>query len=186
MSDHLADGEEADYIIVGGGSAGCVLANRLSADPRNRVVLLEAGGTNEALWVRIPAGMHSVVAQPERNWFRASEPDPSVNDRSLLWFAGKGLGGGSAINGMVYIRGTRYDYDQWAAQGCTGWAWDDVLPYFKRSEALEGGGDAYHGADGPLHISSAATPNPIFQGFIAAGEQCISDMRTNKACSTSK
>ena len=168
MSDHLADGEEADYIIVGGGSAGCVLANRLSADPRNRVVLLEAGGTNEALWVRIPAGMHSVVAQPERNWFRASEPDPSVNDRSLLWFAGKGLGGGSAINGMVYIRGTRYDYDQWAAQGCTGWAWDDVLPYFKRSEDFDGPDSEWHGKGGELGVSQLRAIHPLTRNFVQA------------------
>ena len=168
MSEVPGEGDEADTVIVGGGSAGCVLANRLSADPRRRVVLLEAGGTNEALWVKIPAGMHSVVSQPTRNWFRASEPDPSVNGRSLLWFAGKGLGGGSAINGMVYIRGARYDYDRWAAQGCTGWSWDEVLPYFKRSEHFDGPDSQWHGKGGEFGVSQLRATLPLTHDFIQA------------------
>jgi choline dehydrogenase len=124
--------EEADYVIAGGGSAGCVMASRLSENPENRVVLLEAGDTNDKLLIGVPAGMQSVVAKLDTNWFYATEPDPSQKDRQVYWFSGKGLGGGSAINGMVYIRGTTYDYDRWAGElGCTGWGWDEVLPYLK-------------------------------------------------------
>jgi choline dehydrogenase len=106
--------------------------------------------------------------EAERNWFRASEPDPSVNVRSLLWLAGKGLGGGSAINGMVYIRGTRYDYDQWASQGCTGWAWDDVLPYFKRSEDFDGPDSQWHGKGGELGVSRLRAIHPLTRDFVQA------------------
>jgi choline dehydrogenase len=164
----MTEGEQADYIIVGGGSAGCVLANRLSADPRNRVVMLEAGGTNETIFVKVPAGLQTLAGSPDYNWFRASEPDPSVDGRSLIWFAGKGLGGGSAINGMVYIRGAPYDYDGWAADGCTGWSWDDVLPYFKRSEDFDGPPSEWHGKGGPLGVSRLRAIHPLTRDFIAA------------------
>ena len=161
--------EDADYVICGGGSAGCVLANRLSADPRNRVVLLEAGGENRTLFVKVPAGLQTLAASQDYNWFRASEPDPSVNGRSLLWFAGRGLGGGSAINGMVYIRGTPYDYDGWAKErGCTGWSWSDVLPYFKKSENFDGPASEWHGKGGPLAVSHLRALHPVTRDFIRA------------------
>ena len=131
--------EQADYVICGGGSAGCVMAARLSEDPDKRVVLLEAGGDNEHFWIRTPAGLHQVVGNQESNWMYFTEPDATQKDRRVFWSSGKGLGGGSAINGMVYIRGTTYDYDTWSKElGCTGWSWDEVLPYFKKSEDYDG------------------------------------------------
>ena len=161
--------EEADYVICGGGSAGCVLANRLSADPRNRVVLLEAGGTNRSIFVKVPAGLQKLAASPDYNWFRASEPDPSVDGRQLLWFAGKGLGGGSAINGMVYIRGGRHDYDGWASErGCTGWSWNEVLPYFRKSEHFDGPESQSHGKLGPLAVEHLRAVHPLTRDFVRA------------------
>ena len=121
--------EEADYVIAGGGSAGCVMAARLSEDPDKRVVLLEAGDAKRRLMVDVPAGLQKVVGNPETNWMYFTDPDATQNDRRVFWSSGKGLGGGSRINGMVYIRGTTYDYDHWAKElGCTGWSWDEVLP----------------------------------------------------------
>lgn len=161
--------DDADYVICGGGSAGCVLANRISADPRNRVVLLEAGGANRSIFVKVPAGLQTLAASPDYNWFRASEPDPSVNGRSLLWFAGKGLGGGSAINGMVYIRGGRHDYDGWARdRGCTGWSWDEVLPYFRKSEKFDGPESQSHGKLGPLAVEHLRAVHPLTRDFVRA------------------
>ncbi len=161
--------EEADYVVCGGGSAGCVLANRLSADSRNRVVLLEAGGRSETIYARIPAGMQKLTGSPDYNWFRLSEPDPSVDGRQLVWFAGKGLGGGSTINGMVYVRGARWDYDGWAKdRGCTGWAWDDVLPYFMKSEDYDGPASPSHGKGGPLGVSRLRAVHPLTRNFMRA------------------
>jgi choline dehydrogenase len=161
--------EEADYVIAGGGSAGCVMASRLSENPENRVVLLEAGDTNDRLLIGVPAGMQSVVAKPDSNWFYATEPDPSQKDRQVYWFSGKGLGGGSAINGMVYIRGTTYDYDRWAGElGCTGWGWDEVLPYFKKSEDFDGPEGPSHGKGGPLGVSQLRAMHPLAYSFMDA------------------
>ena len=161
-----------DYIIIGAGSAGCVLANRLSADPAIKVLLLEAGGKDNSILVKMPAGAGALI--PDKgpyNWGFWTEPEPHLDGRKLWWPRGRGWGGSSSINGMVYIRGHARDYDNWRQMGLEGWSYSDVLPYFRRSEHLEGGGDAYHGEDGPLHVSVGATPNPIYRRFIDAGAQ---------------
>ncbi|MBB4857445.1 choline dehydrogenase [Novosphingobium chloroacetimidivorans] len=164
-------GEESDYVIVGGGSAGCVLASRLSADPRNRVVLLEAGGESGGFWNRMPAaGMKHLGT--ERDWLFVTEPDPSLNGRQGYWSAGRLLGGGSAVNGMIYIRGDRRDYDQWAHDlGCTGWSWHDVLPYFRKSEGYTGEPSQTHSNLGPLGVSKLRMEHPLTRTFIEACEQ---------------
>ncbi|HEY5106033.1 MAG TPA: choline dehydrogenase [Caulobacteraceae bacterium] len=165
-------GETYDFIIIGAGSAGCVLANRLSADPTSRVLLLEAGGKDSSILVRMPAGVGSLIsAKGDYNWGFWTEPEPHLDNRRLWWPRGRGWGGSSSINGMVYIRGHARDFDQWRQMGLPGWGYADVLPYFMRSEGLEGGGDAYHGASGPLHVSRAASRSPIYSGFIKAGAQ---------------
>ncbi len=161
-----------DYIIIGAGSAGCVLANRLSADPKNRVLLLEAGVKDNSILVQMPAGVGSLIGDKGTyNWGFWTESEPHLDDRKLWWPRGKGWGGSSSINGMIYIRGHARDYDQWRQMGLEGWAYKDVLPYFKRSESLEGGGDPWHGGEGPLKVSKAHTPNPIYKATIEAGGQ---------------
>jgi choline dehydrogenase len=161
-----------DYIIIGAGSAGCVLANRLSADASLKVLLLEAGTTDNSLLVRMPAGVGSLIGDKGTyNWGFWTEEEPQLEGRKLWWPRGKGWGGSSSINGMIYIRGHARDYDQWRQMGLEGWAYKDVLPYFKRSEALEGGGDAWHGAEGPLKVTKASDPNPIYTATIEAGRQ---------------
>src|SRR5580704_2014642 len=165
----MADGR-FDYIIIGAGSAGCVLANRLSADGKTRVLLLEAGPKDNSLMVRMPAGVGALISQKgDYNWGFWTEPEPNLEGRKLWWPRGRGLGGSSSINGMVYIRGHARDYDLWRQMGLTGWGYSDVLPYFKRAEDFEGGADAYHGAGGPLHVSKASSNNPIYKAFDEAG-----------------
>lgn len=159
---------EADYVIVGGGSAGCVLANRLSEDRNVRVVLLEAGERATGLFAKMPVGVIKLLANPERNWMYRTEPDPSIDGRSIMWHSGRMLGGSSSINGMVYIRGAREDYDDWAAAGCTGWSWNDVLPYFKRSEHFEGPESPWHGKAGPLGVAPSRSHHPLVRAFIDA------------------
>ena len=161
-----------DYVIIGAGSAGCVLANRLTEDPQVKVLLLEAGGKDNSILVKMPAGVGSLIAkQGAYNWGFWTEEEPNLENRKLWWPRGKGWGGSSSINGMIYIRGHARDYDQWRQMGLQGWSYRDVLPYFKRSETLEGGGDDWHGGEGPLYVSKASTPNPIYKATIEAGRQ---------------
>lgn len=161
-----------DYVIIGAGSAGCVLANRLTEDPQVKVLLLEAGGKDSSILVKMPAGVGALIGKPGTyNWGFWTEAEPNLEDRKLWWPRGKGWGGSSSINGMIYIRGHARDYDQWRQMGLQGWSYRDVLPYFKRSESLEGGGDARHGGAGPLKVSKASTPNPIYSATVEAGRQ---------------
>ncbi|MEM1306167.1 MAG: GMC family oxidoreductase N-terminal domain-containing protein, partial [Pseudomonadota bacterium] len=159
---------EYDYIIVGAGSAGCVLANRLSEDPDVRVLLLEAGGRDINPWIHIPVGYFKTLHNPNTDWCYKTEPDPGLNGRSIDWPRGKTLGGSSSINGLLYVRGQREDYDHWAQLGNRGWSYDDVLPLFKRSERHEDGADDFHGADGGLSVSTIRATSKIAEAFIDA------------------
>ncbi len=159
-----------DYIIVGAGSAGCVLANRLTASGRHRVLLLEAGGPDTVKEIHIPVAF-SKLFKSAWDWAYYTEPEPHLCNRNLYWPRGKVLGGSSSINAMIYIRGNRADYDQWRDQGNRGWGYSDVLPYFKKSENQERGSSEYHGSSGPLCVSDLRTVNPLSEAFIAAGEE---------------
>jgi choline dehydrogenase len=161
-----------DFIIVGAGSAGCVLANRLTEDCKHRVLLLEAGGKNDDFLIRMPAGIGELIkARSRHNWGFETEPVPGLGGRRLFWPRGKGLGGTSSINGMIYIRGHAGDYNHWRQLGLAGWSYADVLPYFRRAEQFEGGADSYHGGDGPLHVAWGRSRNPIYAAMIEAGGQ---------------
>jgi choline dehydrogenase len=161
---------EADFIVVGAGSAGCAVAARLSEDPATRVVLLEAGGEDRNRWIHIPLGFGKTFADPSVNWCYETEPDPGAGDRRVFWPRGKVLGGSSSINGMVYIRGQAEDFDHWRQLGNTGWSFDDVLPFFRRSVHQMRGADRFHGTGGPLCVSDVAQ-HPICEAFIAATTQ---------------
>lgn len=159
-----------DYIIIGAGSAGCVLANRLSADPGVEVLLLEAGGHDKSLLIRMPAGIPALLGKRNpHNWYFETEGQLHLNSRRLYWPRGRGWGGSSSINGMIYIRGHARDYDRWRQMGLEGWSFADVLPYFKRAESNENGADDFHGDAGPLHVSNGRSRNPLFRAFIEAG-----------------
>ncbi|UXI02464.1 GMC family oxidoreductase [Photobacterium sp. TY1-4] len=160
-----------DFIIVGAGSAGCVLANRLSADPSVKVCLLEAGPQDASLMIRVPLGIIGMMHSKKMNWRYYTEPEPHLGGRRLFWPRGRTLGGSSASNAMCYIRGHACDYNQWAALGNEGWGYQDVLPYFKKSQHQLRGEDAYHGVDGPLHVSDLRVHNPLSDAFIEAAMQ---------------
>jgi len=160
-----------DYIIVGAGSAGCVLANRLTADGRYSVLLLEAGPPDAYPWIHVPIGYAKTMFDARYNWCFYTEPDPGMNGRKIYWPRGKTLGGSSSINGLIYVRGQREDYDRWAAAGNAGWSYDEVLPYFKLLEHSVGGDPAYHGRDGPLWCSPIGRRHELIDAVIAgAGE----------------
>ena len=165
---------EFDYIVVGAGSAGCVLANRLSENASNRVLLLEAGGRDLNPWLHVPVGYFKTMHNPAFDWCYMTEPDPGINGRRLQWPRGKVLGGSSALNGLLYVRGQAQDYDRWRELGNSGWGYDDVLPYFKKSEDNQRGEDQYHGVGGPQKVSDLRLRRPIAEAFIkAATEQGI-------------
>ncbi len=162
---------EYDYIIVGAGSAGCVLANRLSASGKHSVLLLEAGPVDRSPWIRIPLGYGKLFKDPRYNWLFRSEPQAGLDGRVIAQPRGKVLGGSSSINGLVYIRGQREDFDAWRHAGNPGWGWDDVLPYFRRSEDQSRGADVLHGQGGPLAVSDQQEEHPLCDAFIAAAAQ---------------
>jgi len=160
---------EYDFIIVGAGSAGCVLAHRLTESGRHRVLLLEAGGSDRSPWIQVPIGYGLTYSSPKFNWMYHAEPDPALAGRSAYWPRGKVLGGTSSINAMVYVRGQHEDFDDWQAAGNPGWGWRDVLPYFKKSEDHVGGASEHHGAGGPMRVSDMSKQvHPLCSTFIRA------------------
>ena len=160
---------EADSVVVGAGSAGCVVAARLSEDPVRQVVVLEAGGTDRHLWIHVPLGYGRTIADKRVNWMYETEPEPEMHNRRFFWPRGKVLGGSSSINGLLYVRGQAEDFDHWRQLGNEGWAYEDVLPYFRRSEGRLGAGDdAFRGRDGPLTVSNIGHSNPLSAAYLQA------------------
>jgi choline dehydrogenase len=172
MGVAVRESEIFDFIIVGAGSAGCVLANRLSASGRHRVLLLEAGPANRHPWLHIPLGFGKLFTDRRFNWCYATEPQPGCHGREVIAPRGKVLGGSSSINGLIYIRGQAEDFDLWRQLGNVGWGYDDVLPYFRKSEDNERGADHRHGAGGPLGVGDARDRHPLALAYIEAAQQC--------------
>jgi choline dehydrogenase-like flavoprotein len=162
--------EEFDYVIVGAGAAGCVLANRLSDSGKNTVAVIEAGGQDNHIWIKIPAGFNKTVYNDKLNWGYETAPGPHIDNRRIKYPRGKVLGGSGSINGHLYVRGQAADYDMWAQLGCRGWSWSDVLPYFKRAESRIGGSDDVRGRAGPLSIEDQHDPHSLSHAFMAANE----------------
>lgn len=160
-----------DYVIVGAGSAGCVLANRLSASGKHSVLLLEAGPRDRNIWIHVPLGYGKLFKATKVNWMYQTEPEPGLGGRQVFQPRGKVLGGSSSINGLLYVRGQHEDYDRWRQLGNTGWGFDDVLPYFKAAEDQERGADEFHGSGGPLPVSDSRHPDPLSQAFVDAAVQ---------------
>lgn len=159
---------EFDYVVVGAGSAGCVLANRLSSDGKHTVLLLEAGPKDTNIWIHVPLGYGKLFKEKTVNWMYQTEPEPGLDGRSVFQPRGKVLGGSSSINGLLYVRGQHEDYDRWRQRGNVGWGHDDVLPYFKRAENQSRGADNYHGVDGPLPVSDWRHEDPLSEAFVKA------------------
>jgi choline dehydrogenase len=165
------DGETFDYIIVGAGSAGCVLADRLTEDGRSSVLVLEYGGSDRSIFIQMPAALSIPMNSRTYNWGYESEPEPHLNGRRISCPRGKVLGGSSSINGMVYVRGHPLDFERWEEEGAKGWGFSSVLPYFRRAESFAGGADAYRGGEGPLTTARGRKSNPLYGAFIEAGRQ---------------
>jgi choline dehydrogenase len=169
MNDNGAgETAEFDYVVVGAGSAGCVLANRLSANGRHSVLLLEAGPKDSNIWIHVPLGYGKLFKEKSVNWMYQTEPEPGLHGRQVFQPRGKVLGGSSSINGLLYVRGQHEDYDRWRQRGNVGWGYDDVLPYFKKAENQQRGADDYHGAGGPLSVSDWRHEDPLSEAFVKA------------------
>jgi choline dehydrogenase len=163
--------QRADYVVVGAGPAGCVLAARLSEDPDCQVLLIEAGGRDWNPLLGVPLMTGLILRSAYANWSYVTEPEPQLNGRRTQWARGRVLGGSSSIHGMVYMRGLPIDFTDWAARGLTGWSYDEVLPYFLRSENSHRGGGAFHATGGPLTVSAGRLDNPLFQVYLQAAQQ---------------
>lgn len=168
----MAHRNEYDFIVIGAGSAGCVLANRLSADPASRVLLLEAGGHDWNPFIHMPGGLPKLATAHDINWEYETEPEPNLDGRRLYWPRGRVLGGSSSINAMIYMRGQPQDYDGWAAAGCEGWSWREVLPFFLKAEDQARGPSALHAVGGPLRVEDLRYRNVLSEAFVAAGIAC--------------
>jgi len=161
---------EFDFLVVGAGSAGCVLANRLSADGKYKVAVIEAGGRDTSPWIHIPVGYFKTMGNPKTDWCYKTEPDPGLNGRSISWPRGRVLGGSSSINGLLYVRGQAEDYDGWRQLGNAGWSWEDVLPYFKKSETWENNSSEFRGTSGPLHVSPTRLNRQVVDAWVESAQ----------------
>jgi len=171
LRDNLSENLQFDYVIVGAGSAGCVLAHRLSEDGKQSVLLLEAGPKDRNLWIHVPLGYGRLFKERSVNWMYQTEPEPGLGGRTVFQPRGKVLGGSSSINGLLYVRGQHQDYDRWRQLGNSGWGFDDVLPYFKKAEDQQRGGDGFHGVGGPLPVSDCRYVDPLSAAFVAAAAE---------------